>query len=44
MLLALRPASQLSVRTQFGNIIMIIMVLLHVALGVGFKVSILCVQ
>ena len=41
MLVALRPESQLSVRTQFGNIVMIIMVLLHVALGVGFKVSLL---
>ena len=38
MLIALRPSSSAAVKTQFGNIVMLLMILLHAGLGVGFKV------
>ena len=39
MLIALRPSSSAAVKTQFGNIVMLLMILLHAGLGVGFKVQ-----
>ena len=38
MLIALRPSANAVVKTQFGNIVMLVVMLLHAALGVGFKV------
>ena len=38
MLIALRPSHSVTAKTQFGNIVMLVMILLHAALGVGFKV------
>ena len=38
MLIALRPSPDAVVKRQFGNIIMLVMILLHAGLGVGFKV------
>ena len=38
MLIALRPSHSVMAKTQFGNIVMLLMILLHAALGVGFKV------
>lgn len=38
MLIALRPSPSAAVKTQFSNIVMLLMMLLHAALGVGFKV------
>ena len=39
MLIALRPSPGAVVKTQFGNIVMLVMILLHAGLGVGFKVQ-----
>ena len=39
MLIALRPSSSAVVKTQFGNIVMLLMLLLHAGLGIGFKVQ-----
>lgn len=39
MLIALRPSASAVMKTQFGNIVMLVMMLLHAGLGVGFKVQ-----